>query len=200
MNGGICGSIIGMTSTFVTSPILPVYGIDQMITYKSSDINNNKKDGMYTFQYSSDLVSSPKLVKTHKEELYYKSKNIKGFNAGLTIDPVKIKSLKEFGTFDELANKLLSIEKAKEGMFDAAIISASESLDSSNTPYPVYDIEYKVDSSRGKKHYYVKATIVDNRLYVFTVQANEDSLDDINFKNTAISIKDSFMVSPSSPL
>ena len=83
-------------------------------------------------------------------------------------------------------------------MFEAAIISSSESKDSSNTPYPVYDIEYKIDSSRGKKHYYVKATIVDKRLYVFTVQANEDTLDDINIKNTAISIEDSFVVYPSS--
>lgn len=197
MKGNICGSIIGMMSIFITSPILPVYGIDEMITYKSLDSNNNK-DCIYKFQYPSDLILSPKLVKTHQEELYYKSKGIKGFNTGLTVDPVKINSLKEFGTYNELANKLLTIEKAKEGMFDAAIISSSESKDSSNTPYPVYDIEYKIDSSRGKKHYYVKATIVDKRLYVFTVQANEDTLDDINIKNTAISIKDSFVVYPSS--
>ena len=90
------------------------------------ELENYSTTADYSFGYSSDFKSAPKLVKTHQDEVFYKSKSIKGFNAGLTVDPVKIKSLKEFASSSELENKLVAVEKGKEGVFEADIVSASE--------------------------------------------------------------------------
>jgi hypothetical protein len=38
-----------------------------------------------------------------------------------------------------------------------------------------YDIEYKVESSRGLNHYSSRSTIANKKLYVFTAQCKEDS-------------------------
>ena len=38
-----------------------------------------------------------------------------------------------------------------------------------------YLLNYEVDSSRGFKHYLVKTSVKDKRLYVFTIQCEQDS-------------------------
>ena len=40
---------------------------------------------------------------------------------------------------------------------------------------PAYEIGYKIDSSRGQNPYLVKATIIDSKVYVFTVQCKEET-------------------------
>jgi hypothetical protein len=42
-------------------------------------------DGHFSFQYSNDLVMSPKPLQTHKFEVFLKSKSVKGFNVGFTV-------------------------------------------------------------------------------------------------------------------
>lgn len=42
-------------------------------------------DAPYSFQFTNDLVSSPKIVKTHQMEIFLKSEKFKGFNVGLTV-------------------------------------------------------------------------------------------------------------------
>ena len=80
------------------------------------------------------------------------------------------------------------------GVFDAEVLAAYESERAvSDIPsYPAYFIEYKIDSSRGKNHYFVKTSIINQKLYVFTVQVKED---DANKKEEeAKSMLESFLV------
>jgi len=130
-----------------------------------------------TFSYNEDLglEVSPKLVQTHSAEVFLKSSKIKGLSVGVTVDPVKISSVKEFATPQGLAERVVSVEKSKEGVFEANVISASESQTPVTQAVPAYVIEYSVDSSRGQNHYLVKTTVISSRLYVFTAQAKEDS-------------------------
>lgn len=130
-----------------------------------------------TFSYNEDLglEVSPKLVQTHSAEVFLKSSKIKGLSVGVTVDPVKISSVKEFATPQGLAERVVSVEKSKEGVFEANVISASESPTPVTQAVPAYVIEYSVDSSRGQNHYLVKTTVINSRLYVFTAQAKEDS-------------------------
>ena len=109
---------------------------------------------------------------------------------------MKINSIKDFSTPDGLAKKVVEVEKSKEGVFDTQILSASTSI----IPYvtqttaslslekqdnnqikgnDAYNIEYKVDSSRGLNHYNVRTTILNKKLYVFTVQCKEESLSEL---------------------
>lgn len=130
-----------------------------------------------TFNYNEDLglEVSPKLVKTHLTEVFLKSSKIKGLSVGVTVDPVKISSVREFATPQGLAERVVSVEKSKEGVFEANVISASESQTPVTQSVPAYVIEYNIDSSRGQNHYLVKTTVINSRLYVFTAQAKEDS-------------------------
>ena len=121
------------------------------------------------------LVLSPKLVQTHATELFFKSETVKGLSLGITVDPVKIASIREFADPPGLADKVVKVEKSKEGVFEASVLAAQESAKPVADAVPAYEIEYKIDSSRGQNHYLVKATIIDSKVYVFTVQCKEET-------------------------
>jgi hypothetical protein len=138
-----------------------------------------------TFSYSAEqlgLEVSPKLVKTHSSEVFLKSSKIKGLSVGVTVDPVKISNIKEFETPLGLAERVVKVEKSKEGVFEANVISASESktpVSEADPSIPSYEIEYNIDSSRGKNHYLVKTAVVESKLYVFTAQCKEDTFPEL---------------------
>lgn len=78
-------------------------------------------------------------------------------------------------------------------MIESTAVKWGESLlPISTSKLPAYEIEYKVDSTRGQNHYLIKTSVVNKKLYVFTVQCKEDSY--VTLKNTAQSILDSFRV------
>lgn len=133
----------------------------------------------FTFADELGLVESPKPLKTHEYEVLYKSGNIKGFNVGITRDPVRIKSIVDFATPQGLGDKVVGVELGKEGVFEATVVSAKVSdkpaVRGDPAAYPSYDVEYKIDSSRGQNHYVIKATVLNKKLYVFTAQAKEAS-------------------------
>jgi hypothetical protein len=114
------------------------------------------------------------------------------------VDPVKISSIQDFTTPAGLADKVVAVEKGKDGVFETEVLEAKQSsvtvaVANPLNPYPSgagaspvsasvspvsltgYDIEYKVDSSRGLNHYSVRSTIANKQLYVFTAQCKEDS-------------------------
>ena len=137
----------------------------------------------FTFPDELGLINSPKPLKTHEYEVLYKSENIKGFNVGITRDPVRIKSIVDFATPQGLGDKVVGVELGKEGVFEASVVSAKVSdrpaVRSDSAAYPSYDVEYKIDSSRGQNHYVIKATVVNKKLYVFTAQAKEASFGEL---------------------
>ena len=114
------------------------------------------------------------------------------------MDPVrKISSITEFASDPMiLANKLINVEKSKEGVFEVDIVNAYETeikafqSDPTSTnlktnlatlePSKAYVIEYKVDSSRGQNHYLVKAVIRNKKLFVATVQTKNEDFDQLS--------------------
>ena len=76
------------------------------------------------------------------------------------------------------------MERAKEGVTEVEILRAADSMPVCKG-LPAYELEYIVDSTRGKNHYLVKTTIVNRNLYVFTVQVPDaiyPKLSDISLK------------------
>ena len=148
-----------------------------------------------TFVYPDDALGlevSPKLVQTHAAEVFLKSTKVKGLSVGVTVDPVKISNIREFATPQGLAERVVQVEKSKEGVFEANVISASESQVPVSQSTPAYEIEYNIDSSRGKNHYLVKTTVIQSRLYVFTAQCKEEAFPLL--KKDLSEIVDSFRV------
>ena len=109
------------------------------------------------------------------------------------MDRVKINNIKEFDTAMGLAQKVVDVEMTKDGVLESIALKWGDSkspISASNLP--AYEIEYKVDSTRGKNHYLIKTSVVNKKLYVFTVQCKEDSY--VELADAAHSIIDSFHV------
>ena len=102
----------------------------------------------------------------------------------------RINNILEFDTPEGLGEKVVQVEQAKDGVYEARVISATQSTHPAVKPaegqgrnddnggvsiYPSYDVEYTVDSSRGQNHYLIKATVFKNKLYVLTAQAKQSS-------------------------
>ena len=160
-------------------------------SYASVDLPKSFDDGSIYFKHTEDLVFSPKPFQTHEKEVYLKSESSRGFNAGVTVDKVKINSIEEFATPAALAKRVVDVEKSKDGVFEADIIAYGESKTPiSASARPSYDIEYKIESSHGNNHYVIKTSVVNSKLYVFTVATKEDSFPQLS--ETARAIVDSF--------
>ena len=66
---------------------------------------------------------------------------------------------------------------------EGKILKATEAVIGSS---PSYNIDYVVESTRGKNHYSVKAAIKDKKLFVFTVQAKDADFPSLEEKISTI--------------
>lgn len=174
-----CSAAVGLASGLYGTSL----GLGITEVAHAGEFTDSKNAIQFSFPDDLGLVNSPKPLKTHDYEVLYKSENIKGFNVGITRDPVRIKSIVDFATPQGLGDKVVNVELGKEGVFEAEVVSAKVSdkpaVRKDPSAYPSYDVEYKVDSSRGRNHYVIKATVLDKKLYVFTAQAKEASFEDL---------------------
>ena len=112
----------------------------------------------------------------------------------LQVDRVKVDRISEFTPLPELTNRVLTVEKGRDGVISVALVDAHESTvplktergsDGTHvmhTPAPAiaaYDIDYSVDSTRGLIHYSTRCTIYDHKLYVLTAQCDESNYADV---------------------
>jgi hypothetical protein len=127
-------------------------------------------DGAWRFAPGAEFVPSPSLMKTHAEEFTYKyagtrASEWKYFKAGLTIDPVRIDSLKAFDTAAGVGERIVKAEMAKGGILDVKLEAALDEP-------PFYRLRYVVDSAeRGKKRYVSRVAVADRKLIVLTCEA-----------------------------
>jgi hypothetical protein len=87
------------------------------------------------------------------------------------------RTLRDFAPPDKVAEKVVGVELSKEGVFEAKVLSATESPDDRQPAkgFPCYDLSYRVGSSRGNNHYDSRTTVVNGKLYVLTVQSKEEA-------------------------
>ena len=91
----------------------------------------------------------------------------------MTVDPVKISSLEEFGSIAEVSERVLKVEEGRDGV---QAVELRRAVAEPGSP-TYYVIEYAVASSRGKKMYLCKYCIAQRKLYVLQTQAALDSYD-----------------------
>lgn len=101
-------------------------------------------------------------------------------NIGVVVSPVRISSLKDFGTAEFTAEKLIQAERRKESTKSAELVAIAERL--GNGGQPVYEFEYVVDSTRGgTKRIFSAAFIASKKLYLLNISYSdrpESPLDD----------------------
>ena len=185
-------------TSFINKPAIICTILSTIIS--SSNVNAATYTEANSFQitYPDSFVISPKPLKTHEIEFLSKSEDIKGYNFGVTVDRVKVDTIKDI--FKEpllLANKVTQVEKSKEGVFDVTILNTKEDTvklaSPDSTPPVSYIVEYKIDSSRGQNHYLVKSTIINKKLYVATVQTKDADWKD-EIPGTAAKLIDSLVI------
>ncbi|KAK9096163.1 hypothetical protein Sjap_021660 [Stephania japonica] len=101
-------------------------------------------------------------------------------NVGVVVSPVRLNSLSDFGTTQFVADKLIQAEKRKESTKDAEVVGVSERQ--GHEGLPVYEFEYKVDSTRGGlKRIFSAVFVASKKLYILNITHSDqpaNSLDD----------------------
>jgi hypothetical protein len=162
----------GITSA---SLLLPQVASANDIHPNSSSSNNNVftriKEGQFgytiTLPVSIDISNKP--LQTHLDEVNLQTGQ-KGYYYGITVDPIRIKSLREFGTPNEVAAKIVMAELRRDGVLDVTV--GRDPVEDATTGG--YDVEYISDGKRGKKHFVTRTIVSDGKLYVLTVQVKEE--------------------------
>ena len=140
---------------------------------------------------------SPKPVKTHLHELLLSATQGAGKQKlGVTVDPVKINSLEEFGTLDVVTKQVLGVEEKRDGVTSVTLrANSAEAGDAEEGRPSYYTIEYATVSSRGTKIFCCKYCITKGKLYVLQAQASLDAFDgDESVRQALRDIVSSFQV------
>ncbi|XP_058097446.1 psbP domain-containing protein 2, chloroplastic [Magnolia sinica] len=114
------------------------------------------------------LLLPPSWIKVEKAGATALFEDGRGNNVGVVVTPVRLSSLPDFGSPQFVADKLIQAEKRKESTKDAEVIGVAERL--GNGDLPVYEFEYKVDSTRGgMKRIFSAAFISSKKLYLLNI-------------------------------
>jgi len=123
----------------------------------------------YSLRVPADFVQGGKPVKTHLSEVNFDSSSIKGYQVGVTVDPVRINSITEFGTPNEVAARVVTAELNRDGILEVTV-GQDPSQVTNESGIVSYLLDYVSDGKRGRKHFYTKTTIHEGELYVLSAQ------------------------------
>lgn len=127
-------------------------------------------DAACTFAYPEDFVVTSKPLKTHLVERNVKSETIRGFSAGLAVDPIKLASLEAFGTPEYVGDRVVDVERRKDGVLEVKLLGTGATREDGVS---YYTIEYTSESTRGNNHIISTVAVRNNKLYVFTTQSKQ---------------------------
>ncbi|KAL0027494.1 hypothetical protein WJX77_005662 [Trebouxia sp. C0004] len=89
----------------------------------------------------------------------------KSTTIGVTVSPIKIAGLEQFGDVETVRKKLMNTEKQKESTKDVSLVQ--ESSRKGKSGILIYDIEYELDSTRGRKRILSSVGIAQKKLFIF---------------------------------
>jgi PsbP len=163
------GTILGYTTTL--SNAVAEESIDNIFIRDANEIR-------YEIRITSDMNGPlQKPLKTHYDEVNFKSRTIPGYEIGITVDPVRIVSLMEFGTPEEVAAKVVLAEVNRDGVLNVKLlddpISGTVSLADGSTN-TFYQLSYLSSGKRGQKRFIAKFFIQNQKLLSLTVQCKDD--------------------------
>ncbi|CAB9497758.1 PsbP [Seminavis robusta] len=146
----------------------------------------------YKFVPPPEMEPGAKPVKTHLFEINWKSPTTARYTFGVTVDPVRIQNLKEFGTPEEVAAKVVLAEVNRDGIFEVTLVKDPVAVEEDGILS--YILNYLSQGKRGDKRFVAKFCIQNQRLYALTAQVLES---DYNAKEAEImKAVESFRVLP----
>lgn len=120
-------------------------------------------------------------------DVLFRDPQVKKATLGVTVLPVRIATLREFGSLEQVAEKLVSAERAKESTLGVRMVSSVQ-RDTGNGA--AYDFLYQLDSTRGRSTIAASVTIVNSKLYIVngTVPCWERGCDDLGAATPLLSM------------
>jgi len=114
--------------------------------------------------YSLDLSTSTPVVSWEQKfkagaDIYFEDSSNHSTNLGVTLLPVMIKSLSEFGDLNKVGNKLMNTEKAKESTLGVYMVTQQQRQLRGKEGPLTYDFEYELNSTRGRKRIFSTVTV-----------------------------------------
>lgn len=172
-------------------PISPAFALDDDTpTQQPSEpyIRNSSND-KFKFSYTVTppplFVPSNKPLKTHLDEINFSPPDIRGYTLGITIDPVRLSTIQEFGTPEEVAARVVTAEINRDGVFTVTMAKDPKEDASAGC----YDIEYISDGKRGTKRFVTRIYVRDGILYVLTAQSKVAEYDEAREKDVLECVK-----------
>jgi PsbP len=97
-----------------------------------------------------------------------------GYQYGITVDPVRIDSLADFGTPAQVAAKVVLAELNRDGVLDVTLMEDALARDE------YYQVNYLSSGKRGKKRFVAKFFIDRQKLYALTAQCKEEDYNELS--------------------
>ncbi|KAK4529360.1 hypothetical protein CCYA_CCYA01G0217 [Cyanidiococcus yangmingshanensis] len=127
------------------------------------------------FRYPSGWRVRTKPIKTHAFEILVVCDTEPSTSIGVVSDSVRIERIENFGTASDIGERVVALERKKDGVLSAELVRATQYPVKDRNPLTYYLCEYRVNSTRGgERHYAAKVTITGKQLYVMTVQSKEN--------------------------
>lgn len=130
-------------------------------------------------------MASNKPLKTHLDEINFSPPDIRGYTLGITIDPVRLSKIQDFGTPEEVAARVVTAEINRDGVF--TVTMAKDPVE--DAAAGCYDIEYISDGKRGTKRFVTRIYVRDGILYVLTAQSKVAEYDEGREKDVLECVK-----------
>lgn len=93
---------------------------------------------------------------------------------GVTVNPVKISTLSEFGSVHDVGERLVAAEATKESTLPGGVTLIREgSRQGPRSGSTFYDYEYQLTTTRGKKLVFNTVAVDNNLLYILNIQVKE---------------------------
>lgn len=97
----------------------------------------------------------------------------KSSKLGVTVSPIRVDNLEAFGDLDSVAARLLAAEKAKDSTTGVEMVKQG-TRKGSQSGVTIYDFEYELDSTRGRKRVLNSVAISRRQLYIVNGNAKCD--------------------------
>ncbi|MEW5304151.1 MAG: hypothetical protein WDW36_006783 [Sanguina aurantia] len=119
--------------------------------------------------YTFSVPSVWERVKKDGADVLYEDPSQRSTSLGVTVNNVRVASILDFGTLEAVGEKLLTAEKNKDSTMSIELVSSSSRTNDIGAT--LYDYEYEIDSTRGRKRILNTVTIFGSKLFILNAAA-----------------------------
>jgi hypothetical protein len=169
------------SSSASSSAAVEEYAASYEDTIDADNDMNESDESSVLMKYEDDKnnfeIKVPKeWVKIEKAgaQALFKNPLVKYQTIGITVMPVRIKTLREFGSVEEIGRKLIEAEGQKQTTVPGGTFMLNErERESYKTKTVFYEYEYRLITTHGDKRVYNYVGVRDDMLFIVNAQAYE---------------------------